>query len=215
MSRDSGKDGFFDQPTRVIGSSSDQQPSPPTDDPFNRPTQVAGRTEPGRPRHDTSDTASERRPEQTPPDRTQVYRPAARDAAGSQQDTGPQAAASPVVGWLVVIAGPGQGVGLPLGYGWNSIGRDGDQMVPLDFGDGEISRANHCAVAYDPKNRKFFVQHGGGRNLTYLGDDPVLAPTELEPFASIAIGRTTLRFVPFCGADFDWQDLPTNDKDGE
>ena len=51
-----------------------------------------------------------------------------------------------------------------------------------------------------------YVQHGGGTNLTYLGDQPVLTPTELPALSHINIGNTVLRFVPLCGAEFDWQD---------
>ncbi len=34
-------------------------------------------------------------------------------------------AEDPVVGWVVVIKGPGRGTSVPLGYGMNSIGRSG------------------------------------------------------------------------------------------
>lgn len=112
----------------------------------------------------------------------------------------------PVAGWVVITAGPGKGRSLLLGYGTNTIGRGDDQRVRLDFGDDQISRENHALLTYDPKGRKFYVQHGGGTNLTYLGDDPVLAPTELPPRSFIQIGETTLCFIPFCGEGFDWQD---------
>ena len=113
----------------------------------------------------------------------------------------------PVVGWLVVVGGPGQGRALALGYGMNGISRSADARVPLDFGDDEISRNRHAMVAYDPKSRRFFVHHGDATNLTYLESEPVLQPTELSAGATIAIGRTELRFVPLCGPDFDWQDM--------
>lgn len=114
----------------------------------------------------------------------------------------------PVVGWLVVVDGPGRGASAELGYGMNSVGRAPTERVQLDFGDEEISRSQHCLVTYDPKSRKFFIQHGGGRNLTYIGSDeqPVLAPVELKPDEEIGIGATKLRFVPFCGEGFDWND---------
>ena len=115
--------------------------------------------------------------------------------------------ADPVVGWLVVVAGPGKGQVCKLGYGTNSLGRGENSRARLDFGDEQISRENHAALTYDPRGRKFYLQHGGGVNLTYLGDAPVLTPTPLEPMQDFCIGSTTLRFVPFCGPDFDWQDL--------
>ena len=112
----------------------------------------------------------------------------------------------PVVGWLVVVEGPGKGRSVQLGYGSNSLGRGATDRVKLDFGDDQISRNGHAVVTYDPRGRKFYVQHGGGTNLTYLGDRPVLTPTELPALSHINIGNTVLRFVPLCGAEFDWQD---------
>ena len=117
----------------------------------------------------------------------------------------------PVVGWLVIVEGPGKGRALQLGYGSNSLGRGASDRVKLDFGDDQISRNGHAVVTYDPRGRKFFVQHGGGTNLTYLGDEPVLTPAELPPHGQVGIGKTVLRFVPFCGAGFDWQDSEDND----
>ena len=115
--------------------------------------------------------------------------------------------ADPVTGWLVVTAGPGKGRVCRLGNGVNSLGRGEGARVRIDFGDDGISREGHAVLTYDPRGRKYYLQHGGGVNLTYLGDDPVLTPTLLAPMQDISIGATTLRFVPLCGPDFDWQDL--------
>ena len=117
----------------------------------------------------------------------------------------------PVVGWLVVVEGPGKGRAIQLGYGSNSLGRGATDRVKLDFGDDHISRNGHAVVTYDPRGRKFYVQHGGGTNLTYLGDQPLLTPTELPALSHIRIGNTILRFVPLCGAGFDWQDSEGNE----
>jgi hypothetical protein len=112
----------------------------------------------------------------------------------------------PVVGWVVVVDGPGQGASLSLGYGMNSIGRAPTERICLDFGDNQVSRTSHANITYDPRGRKYFINHGGGKNLTYLGDDPVLSPIELKGGEEVMIGDTTLRFVPFCGKEFDWRD---------
>ena len=117
------------------------------------------------------------------------------------------AMSDPVVGWLVIVEGPGKGRAMQLGYGMNAIGRGATDRVQLDFGDDQISRGEHAVVTYDPRGRKFYVQHGGGTNLTYLEDAPVLTPVELPALSHIAIGNTVLRFVPLCGDKFDWQDL--------
>lgn len=114
--------------------------------------------------------------------------------------------ADPVVGWLVVVDGPGRGQARRLGYGRNGIGRDADQAVCLDFGDDHISHKEHAWVVYDPRARRFLLHHGQGRNLTYVGDRHALVPVELNGGDQITLGRTVLRFVPLCGADFDWQD---------
>ena len=119
--------------------------------------------------------------------------------------------ADPPVGWLTVVRGPGRGRVATLGVGANSIGRDLGERVPLDYGDQKISRRNHGVITYDPRGRRFYVQPGSGQNLTYVDDEPALAPRELEPLAHVQMGDTLLRFVPLCGAGFSWDDGP----DGE
>ncbi|MEI9893412.1 MAG: FHA domain-containing protein [Chthoniobacter sp.] len=70
----------------------------------------------------------------------------------------------PVVGWLVIVKGPGRGNAVRLGYGWNSIGRDASQRACLDFGDSQISRLNHAKLLYDPRARKFTLTLGESTN---------------------------------------------------
>ena len=104
----------------------------------------------------------------------------------------------------MVIDGPGKGQAIKLGFGMNNIGRSSQARAALDFGDEEISRQDHASVTYDPKGNKFYLQHGGGINLTYVGDSPVLQPVELKGREHILIGNTKLMFVPFCGPEFVW-----------
>lgn len=111
----------------------------------------------------------------------------------------------PVVGWLVIIKGPGIGNFLRLGYGLNSIGRGEEQRCRINYGDEKISRTNHASVSYDPRGRKFYLAHGGGQNLTYLDETPIFHSVEIFGGESLALGDTILRFVPFCGPDFDYQ----------
>ena len=111
----------------------------------------------------------------------------------------------PVVGWLVIIEGPGKGSAIQIGNGQNSVGRGAGARVRIDFGDPEISRERHATVTYDPKHNKFYIGNGDGPNMTYLDGDPVLAPTPLNSRSTLSIGRTTLRFVAFCDQDFSWQ----------
>jgi hypothetical protein len=133
--------------------------------------------------------------------RTRYVSPGAMDA------TADAALNDPVVGWIAVVAGPGKGRTLPLGYGANSIGRGSGNRVNLDFGDEQISRAQHTILTYDPRGRKFYLQPGGGAALTYIDEQPLLTPREIARGAQVVLGATTLYFQPLCGADFDWQDL--------
>ena len=113
---------------------------------------------------------------------------------------------APVAGWLVVVDGPGKGRAREIVPGRNVVGRGAGNDISLDFGDSQISRDKHAVISYDPRGRRFYIQHGEGANLTYLNDQPVLSPCELEALSRITLGDTVLRFVPFCGSDFDWQD---------
>jgi len=112
----------------------------------------------------------------------------------------------PVVGWLVVIAGPGQGKALELGDGHNDIGRSVEARVSLNFGDEGISRKRHAIMTYDNRSRKFFLRQGDSANMTYLDAAPLLETQELSGGETIELGQTTLKFVALCGPDFDWSD---------
>lgn len=118
-------------------------------------------------------------------------------------------AVSPVVGWLVILEGPGRGTSLNLGFGMNHMGRSASNRIVLDFGDEKISRKTHTTLTYDPRGRKFYVQPGPDTmDLTYLGEEPllkpVLMPTELFGGEAITLGRTKLKFVALCGPQFSW-----------
>lgn len=111
----------------------------------------------------------------------------------------------PVVGWLVIIGGSGQGEVLKLGYGRNTVGRGDTARVRVDFGDTDISRNNHCIIDYEPREREFSIQHGDGVNFTYLAGKALHERQALSPGDTIEIGSTVLRFVPFCTAEWDWK----------
>ena len=131
-----------------------------------------------------------------PPNEETVLRGAARGANAGMDD--------PVAGWLVIVAGNGSGNFVKIGHGQNSIGRGPDSRAQLDYGDNHISRSRHAVITYDALGRMFYVQQGDGKNLTYLDDKPVLAPTVLENGSEITMGQTRLRFVALCGPDFSW-----------
>jgi hypothetical protein len=112
----------------------------------------------------------------------------------------------PVVGWLVVVKGPGRGKALSLGYGFNSIGRDPSQRVRLDFGDSQISRLNHAKLFYDSKSRKFMMTLGESINPTYVRTEALLVPTEIKSGDRIVMGQTELLFTALCGENFEWSE---------
>ncbi len=112
----------------------------------------------------------------------------------------------PVVGWVVIIDGPGKGIGLQIGSGQNTLARGHQARVQIDFGDHEISRESHSIITYDPKHNNYYIQPGLGTNLTYLGEEPVLSPTMLSHGSRIVIGSTTLRFIALCDDSFSWSE---------
>lgn len=128
----------------------------------------------------------------------------APDAETAATDAG--AAEDPVVGWLVVVGGPGRGNFCRLGYGQNSLGRDPEERARINFGDASISRKAHCFVIYEPRTRSYTLRPGDGANLTYLNGVMISESRPLQSGDLIEIGQTILRFVPLCGPDFEWHE---------
>jgi hypothetical protein len=112
----------------------------------------------------------------------------------------------PVTGWLVIVEGPGEGTSLQFSFGGQSIGRSEDQDISLCYGDEKISRDTHAKIEFDPMTREFYLSKGNG--YVYLNDGRVGEGSEktLVSGDSIQLGDTVLRFIPFCGKDFTWQD---------
>ncbi len=175
-----GNEDLHEAPTRLVGSSADR----------SRPEELRS-SSPTRGQDGRSPIRRNASPEPAD-DTTRLVAPA---------ETEPN---DPVVGWLVVMQGPGRGRSLEIGTGANTIGRAQSQKLRLDFGDARISRERHAVLVFDPRARRFFLQNGEVRNLTYVGDDVVLAPVELDGGETITIGETQVRFVAFCGPQFGW-----------
>lgn len=128
--------------------------------------------------------------------------PLAGDAKPAAQNGG-NAGQFPA-GWFVIIAGPGRGASFTIATGVSTIGRGEDQSIALDFGDQSVSRSAHASVAYDEEQNKFFIGHGGKSNVVRRNGAPVLATEEMQHGDTIRIGKTTLKFVAFCGSEFTW-----------
>lgn len=117
-------------------------------------------------------------------------------------------AQDPVVGWLVVVGGPGIGCFRPVFEGNNTLGRSGTQRIPLDFGDDTISSEEQAYIRYDSSARAFlFVPNLAKTNIVSVNDKRPTGAVELNHMDVITVGRTQLVFVPFCGAEFDWAEL--------
>jgi hypothetical protein len=114
----------------------------------------------------------------------------------------------PVVGWLVVVGGPGLGAFRPIYEGNNGIGRGKTQRIPIDFGDPTISSEEQAYIRYDSMDRSFlFVPNLSKTNIVAINDKKPTGAVRLELMDVITMGRTQLAFVPFCGEEFDWSEL--------
>ena len=114
----------------------------------------------------------------------------------------------PVVGFLIVVGGPGLGSYRPIFEGNNTVGRSADNRIPLDFGDETISNEAQAYVRYDSSDRSFlFVPNLAKTNVVSVNDKRPAGPVPLQPMDVISFGRTQVAFLPFCGSDFDWSEI--------
>ncbi len=144
------------------------------------------------------------RPEPGPKSRPKAARDAAQAKPALTSGLVPDCRVGAVVAWLAIVAGPGRGQVLPLGYGVNDIGRGSEARVRLDFGDAAISRDNQAAIIYTARSRRFYLQAVAPE--TWLNGQPARGSVELAGGDILQLGQTRLRFAPLCGPDFDWHD---------
>lgn len=114
----------------------------------------------------------------------------------------------PIVGWLVIVDGPGLGSYREIIEGNNSIGWAPNQHIRLDFGDDSISAEEQAFIRYDSVDRKFlFIPNLTKTNVVWVNEDKPTSALELKAMDIITMGRTRVVFVPFCGKEFDWSEL--------
>lgn len=114
----------------------------------------------------------------------------------------------PVVGFLIVVGGPGLGSFRPIFEGNNTVGRASNNRIPLDFGDESISNEAQAYVRYDSNDRSFlFVPNLAKTNVVSVNETRPTGAIELKAMDVITLGRTQVAFVPFCGEDFDWSEI--------
>jgi len=119
----------------------------------------------------------------------------------------------PVVGWVVVVGGPGIGNYRPVFEGNNSVGRAPQNRVSIDFGDEAISSEEQAYIRYDSSDRSFlFVPNLAKTNVVSVNNKKPTGAVSLNQMDVIVMGRTQLVFVPFCGTDFDWSALSETTK---
>lgn len=117
----------------------------------------------------------------------------------------------PVVGWLVIVGGPGLGAHRSIYEGNNTIGRATNQRIAIDFGDDSISSEEQAYIRYEGSDRSFlFVPNLAKTNVVAVNDKRPTSAVTLQAMDVITMGRTQLVFVPFCGPDFDWADISEN-----
>jgi hypothetical protein len=127
------------------------------------------------------------------------------DADKTQAVWGPL---NPVVGWLVCHKGHNKGRDYRIHAGVNNIGRDTSSQICI-VGDDAISRIEHARIFFDRKNSTFHLVAGSGRSGVYCNGQVVLQTTALKAYDDIELGATHLKFVPFCGERFKWdQETP-------
>jgi hypothetical protein len=114
----------------------------------------------------------------------------------------------PVVGWVVIVGGPGLGAHRPIFEGNNTVGRSATQRIPIDFGDDSISSEEQAYIRYDSSERSFlFVPNLSKPNVVSVNDKRPTGAVVLSSMDVITMGRTQLVFIPFCGPEFDWSEI--------
>jgi hypothetical protein len=156
------------------------------------------------------------------PPTTRVVRPEKAKKADPEPDASPRTVLvrgrqqiernaferDPVVGFLIVVGGPGLGSYRPIFEGNNTVGRSAGNRIPLDFGDDAISNEAQAYLRYDSTDRSFlFVPNLAKTNVVSVNDKRPAGPVPLQPMDVITLGRTQVAFLPFCGSDFDWSEI--------
>ncbi|MCM1055343.1 MAG: hypothetical protein NC394_07465 [Bacteroides sp.] len=110
---------------------------------------------------------------------------------------------SPVKGWLVAVDGEKAGICFNVHGEQNSIGRGQKFDINLSF-DKTVSSDGNAVIAYDSRNRKFFLSPvlGKGKNNVYFNDSMLLMPVEIKDYDKIQLGTTTYVFRSFCNEGF-------------
>lgn len=110
----------------------------------------------------------------------------------------------PVCGWFVCVDGPRKGKDYKVVEGKNFIGRADDMEIQV-LGDNEIARRNHCAIAYDAKDKQSYLLPGNSNGMVYLNGSVVFMPTPIVAYNVIELGNSKFIYLPLCGEHFEWK----------
>lgn len=113
----------------------------------------------------------------------------------------------PVTGWLVCCKGLDVGKDFRLIQGINHVGRSGGTgKLQAALSDQKLTRDTPAfLIAYDSTKFRFIIAPGqGSATVVNLNGEILAGQRELSAFDVITLGDTTLRFVPFCGTDLNW-----------
>ncbi|HMN38521.1 MAG TPA: FHA domain-containing protein [Hyphomicrobium sp.] len=148
------------------------------------------------------------------PERKQQSAPAEPEEPRTQLVRGRQTIArdtfvqDPVVGFLIVVGGPGLGAARAIYEGNNTVGRARSNRIALDFGDETISAEEQAYIRYDSADRSFlFVPNLAKTNVVSVNEKRPTSAIELKPMDIVTFGRTQVAFLPFCGPEFDWSEI--------
>lgn len=137
------------------------------------------------------------KPQNVPPaePKTRIFQPTAPSGNTAQEL---------VCGWLVIVDGPGKGASLVVGPGQSFVSRSKKERICVDFGDDTITSGQQFRIIYDDEGMEFVVGPGEGANPTRLNGKILASAMPLVTGDLIKAGQTTMRFVAFCGEDFNW-----------
>lgn len=108
-----------------------------------------------------------------------------------------------VAGWLVCIDGEDKGRDYRIYRGRNFLGRDYGMDIRIE-NDDAVSRINHCAIIYEPRQSVFYVKPM--ENMVYMDGKMIGQTEEIKSGDEIQIGNSTFVFIAFCGEDRKWED---------
>ena len=111
-----------------------------------------------------------------------------------------------LVGWLVGLQGAYRGRAVECHAGRNRIGREASMELRLEE-EPSVSRRDHAALTYEPRERRFYLEAGTSGGLTYLNGALLFGHQELRPYDRIALGQGEFLFLPLCGPRFSWDSL--------